>query len=220
LNIIGILAPIIVSFSQIIFTGNRENSITGEMILMSNNEVFINVIEPVHQQMHLTTNKTIIYYPDDMRAFNIEHNNADIRMQNIPQIEPLDSNYYEQHGFKRVKNTVINDTTTIQYISLANKKNPALITQKIFDGNSSQLIIATTLGIENYLQIDFYEYEIFNNKKYIKNYSVSSYNNGELVEKTTYDITSIENASSTDLERIIFTIPPEIDIEIRNFNKT
>ncbi|MBU0528149.1 hypothetical protein KKF86_00085, partial [bacterium] len=202
MSITEILAPIVVSFSQIIFSGNSENTITGEMLLMPGNEIFINVQEPLNQKMHIAANNTFIYYPDEKRAFNIEYNQSDLSMQNIPQIEPLDSNYYSHLGFKKVKKKVIRDTTIIQYISTANKKTPSLITLKFVAGNTSQIILATNLGIANYLQFDFIEYALFNQKKYIKNYSVSSYKNGELIEKTTYYIKDIKNAENTDLERI------------------
>jgi len=218
MSITEILAPIVVSFSQIIFSGNSENTITGEMLLMPGNEIFINVQEPLNQKMHIAANNTFIYYPDEKRAFNIEHNQSNLSMQNIPQIEPLDSNYYSHLGFKKVKKKVIRDTTIIQYISTANKKTPSLITLKFVAGNTSQIILATNLGIANYLQFDFIEYALFNQKKYIKNYSVSSYKNGELIEKTTYYIKDIKNAENTDLERIKFIIPPDIYIELKSFN--
>ena len=123
MGITEILVPIVVSFSQIIFSGNSESNITGEMLLMPGNEIFINVQEPLNQKMHITTNNTFIYYPDEKRAFNIEHNQSELSMQNIPQIEPLDSNYYSQLGFKKVKEKVIKDTTIIQYISIAKKNS-------------------------------------------------------------------------------------------------
>lgn len=218
MSITEILIPIVVSFSQIISSGNSESNITGEMLLMPGNEIFINVTEPVHQQMQLTSSNTIIYYPDDNRAFNIEYYKTDLSMQNIPQIEPLDSNYYSQLGFKKVMEKIVIDTTIIQYISIANKKNPSLITQKIVAGNTSQIIIATNLGIANYLQLDFIEYALFNKKEYIKNYSVSSYKNGKLIEKTTYYIKDIKKAENDDFERIKFIVPPEINIELKSFN--
>lgn len=218
MSITEVLIPIIVLFSQISFSGNSESKITGEMLLMPGNEIFISVQEPLNQKMHLTNSNTVIYYPDDKRAFNIEHNQSDLSMQSIPQIEPLDSNYYSQLGFKKVKEKVVRDTTIIQYISIANKKNPSLITQKIVEGNTAQVIIATNLGIVNYLQLDFIEYAFFNKKEYIKNYSVSVYKNGELVEKTTYYIKDIKKAEKNDFERIKFIVPPEINIELRSFN--
>ena len=218
MSITEILIPIVVSFSQIISSGNSESKITGEMLLMPGNEIFISVQEPLNQKMHLTTNNTFIYYPDEKRAFNIEHNQSDLSMQNIPQIEPLDSNYYVQLGFKKVMEKVVGDTSIIQYISTANKKTPSLITQKIVAGNTSQIIIATNLGVANYLQLDFIEYALFNQKEYIKNYSVSSYKKGALIEKTTYFIKDIKDAENSDLERIKFIVPPEINIELRSFN--
>ena len=218
MSIAEILVPIIVLFSQISFSGNSESTVIGEMLLMPNNEIFINVQEPLNQKMHIATNNTVIYYPDEKRAFNIEYLNTNLNRQNIPQIEPLDSNYYGQLGFKKVMEKVVRDTTIIQYISVANKKNPSLITQKIVAGNTSQIIIATNLGIANYLQLDFIEYALFNKKEYIKNYSVSSYKNSELIEKTTYYIKDIKKAENDDFERIKFIVPPEINIELKQFN--
>ncbi len=218
MNFSGILIPLLAVFIQTTSNGITEDIITGEILLAGNNEIFFNITEPVHQQMQLTSRNTIIYYPDDMRAFNIEHNSTDLRTQSIPQIEPLDSNYYDQLGYKKVNETTSGDTVVIQYISLTNKKNPSLITQKTINGNTAQLIVASNLASKNYLQLDFIEYGLFNEKEYIKNYSVSSFNNGKLIEKTTYNITDIKNAENADLERIKFIIPPEINIEVRSFN--
>lgn len=218
MGITEILVPIIVSFSQIIFIGNSESTITGEMMLTPNNETFINVFEPLSQKMHITANNTFIYYPDEKRAFNIEHNQSDLIEQNIPQIEPLDSSYYSQRGFSAVKEKVVGDTTIIQYISTANKKNPSLLTLKTVSGKTAQIIIASTMGVANYLQLDFFEYALFNSKEYIKNYSISSFSNGKLIEKTTYYIKDIQNAENADFERIKFIVPSEINIELKSFN--
>jgi len=80
MGITEILVPIVVSFSQIIFSGNSESNITGEILLMPGNEIFINIQEPLNQKMHITNNNTFIYYPDEKRAFNIEHNQSELSM--------------------------------------------------------------------------------------------------------------------------------------------
>ena len=212
------LVPILISFSQIIFSGGSENIIIGEMLLTPANEMFINVVEPLDQKMLITNNKTVIYYPNEKRAFNLEYPKNDLVQQNIPKIEPLDLDYYDQLGFKKLKEIVAGDTTTIQYISVINKKKPSLITIKTLNGNISQIIIASNMGFANYSKLDFLEYALFDNKEYIKNYTVSLYTNNELNERTTYNISDIKKAEKKDIERIKFVIPPEINIELRSFN--
>ena len=212
------LVPILISFSQIIFSGGSENIIIGEMLLTPANEMFINVVEPLDQKMLITNNKTVIYYPNEKRAFNLEYPKNDLVQQNIPKIEPLDLDYYDQLGFKKLKEIVAGDTTTIQYISVINKKKPSLITIKTLNGNISQIIIASNMGFANYSKLDFLEYALFDNKEYIKNYTVSLYTNNELNERTTYNISDIKKAEKKDIERIKFVIPPEINVELRSFN--
>lgn len=218
MNFSGILIPLLAVFIQTTSNGITENIIIGEMLLIENNEIFFNITEPIHQQMHLSSGLMIIYYPEEARAFNIEYEHNDLRTLAVPQIELPDSNHFEQIGFKKANQRVNGDTLITQYISAINPKNPTLITQKIVNGKTSQIIFATSLGNINYFQLDFQEYASFKGKDYIKNYSTTTVANGKLSEKVNYFIQEVKIPDEIDIKRLQFIVPDSIDIELRNFN--
>ena len=213
----GIFIPLLVLFTQISNINGIESTIRGESLLIENNEVYISLSEPINQLMFISSDSTLIYYPDDNRAFILKKTKSDAVMDEFLQLEPLSPNYYSQLGFQKIVEKTIKDTLLYQFLS-NNKKTPTLITQKVVNAKTVQIIIATNIAASNYTKIDFNEYSVFNGMDYIKKYTVTTYDSNVPINTTEYLIENLREAEETDFERLKFTIPTNVDIERKSFN--
>lgn len=208
------LLSIFAMFTQIVVSSHDSTYINGEFYIADSDTIYIIVREPVMQKIKIFSSGSLIYYPQQQRAFYLEQDNTYFQLANptSPFATLPDTTVLLQNGFSK---SVIRSGKTdkkIQYAPNSNKRKFPIFTLNFKDSNVKKISITSDpTHYQEFLPIDI---KSINGRDVLVEYKMLQYENNSVRETQHITLTNISTNVDKDLS---FTVPSTQDIEYISF---
>lgn len=213
----SIILSLFAVFSQTTTNEYEEHTIAGKMLVHDTRDsVFLQIQEPLKQNIAYSASNMLIYYPDDLRAFDIRIPQGSFQqvLGLIPTMQSYDREQVLTMGLHLTSEYDEGDTLISQFINMNEDHYFPVVHLWSVDSITVRMTIATDVG--QYQRYEIQEMMSLGTQHFPRKYSVSSYRGGQLLEKVQTSFDEVRDGSADDLEQFRVVIPEDVEIEERS----